>query len=270
MKNPTQPASREWNADAYHRVSGPQVSWGKKVLSRVKLRGDEVLLDAGCGTGRLTEDLLQALPKGYVVAVDLSQNMLRTAREHLAPQFASQVTFVAADLHDLPFDRAFEGIFSTAAFHWVTDHDRLFQSLFRALRAGGWLIAQSGGGPNLARLRERVRKLNLTSKYSPFLGHYPEPWEFADAETTAGRLRRAGFLDVETSVEPASTMFDSDAKFSEFIGNVVLHRHLELIAGAHLREEFIEDLTRQAAEDDPPYCLDYWRLNLQGRVPEQK
>ncbi len=76
--------NREWNAATYHRVSGPQVSWGKKVLSRVQLKGDELLLDAGCGTGRLTEDLLQALPNGRVVGVDLSQNMLKTAREHLA------------------------------------------------------------------------------------------------------------------------------------------------------------------------------------------
>ncbi len=263
---PTQSA-REWNADAYHRVSGPQVGWGKKVLSRVQLRGDEVLLDAGCGTGRLTQDLLQALPQGRVVAVDLSQNMLRTAREHLAPQFRGKVTFLAADLADLPFERAFEGIFSTAAFHWVTDHDRLFRSLFRALRPGGWLIAQSGGGPNLARLRERVRKLIATPKYSPFLGHYREPWEYASAETTAERLRRAGFIAIATSLEPAPTVFESDARFSEFIRNVVLHRHLEFIPQAHLRDQFIQELTRQAASDDPAYGLDYWRLNLEGRVP---
>lgn len=260
--------SREWNAATYHRVSGPQVNWGKKVLARVQLRGNETVLDAGCGTGLLTEDLLQTLPEGQVIGVDLSKNMLRTAREHLA-SYGNKVAFVAADLNDLPFERAFDGIFSTAAFHWVTDHDKLFRSLYRTLKPGGWLIAQCGGGPNLARHRERVRNLGQTDRFSKFLGQYKEPWEFADAETTATRLRHAGFEQIDTSTEPAPTTFDSTEKFSEFIRNVVFHRHLELIPDPSLRDEFIADLTRQAAKDDPPLTLDYWRLNLAGRAPRR-
>ena len=258
--------SREWNAATYHRVSGPQVSWGKKVLARVQLRGNETVLDAGCGTGLLTEDLLQALPEGQVIGVDLSENMLRTAREHLA-SYGNKVAFVAADLNDLPFERAFDGIFSTAAFHWVTDHDKLFRSLYRALKPGGWLIAQCGGGPNLARHRQRARSLGASDRFSKFLENYKEPWEFADAETTAARLSHAGFEDIETSTESAPTSFDSPEKFSEFIRNVVFHRHLESIPDAALRDEFIAELTRQAMKDTPPLTLDYWRLNLAGRVP---
>ena len=257
---------REWNAATYHRISGPQVSWGKRVLSRVQLRGDETLLDAGCGTGRLTEDLLEALPNGRVVGVDLSQNMLRAAREHLASH-AARVAFIAADLSDLPFERAFDGIFSTAAFHWVIDHDKLFRSLFRALKPGGWLIAQCGGGHNLARLRERAQQLGATGKLASYLRSYREPWEYADAETTAARLHRAGFEAIATSLEPAPTTFDGAEKFSEFIRNVVFHRHLERIPEPNLRDEFIAALTHRAAQDDPPYCLDYWRLNLEARVP---
>lgn len=93
------------------------MSWGQKVLSRLKLRGDEVLLDAGCGTGRLTEELLQQLPNGRVMGVDLSQNMLVTAQDRLRPKFGARVHFVAADLQYLPFGNTFDGIFSTAAFH---------------------------------------------------------------------------------------------------------------------------------------------------------
>lgn len=261
--------SREWNAAAYHRVSGPQVSWGRKVLSRIHLKGNETLLDAGCGTGRLTEDLLQALPKGRVVGVDLSRNMLQAAREHLAG-YGTQVMFLAADLSDLPFHQAFDGIFSTAAFHWVLDHDKLFRSLHRSLKPGGWLIAQCGGGPNLARVRDRARNLIRTSAYSEFLGNFCEPWEFADAETTAARLRSAGFENIETSTESAPTTFDNPEEFSEFIRNVVFHRQLERIPDEGARKAFIGELTIQAMDDDPPLTLDYWRLNLQGcvvRVP---
>src|SRR5574339_390358 len=112
------PKPREWDSDAYDRISAPQLSWGKRVLDRVVLRGDETILDAGCGTGRLTGALLERLPRGRVVALDLSENMLRSARQNLL-RFGNQVRFVAADLLHLPFMETFDGIFSTAAFHWV-------------------------------------------------------------------------------------------------------------------------------------------------------
>ena len=81
------------------------------------------------------------------------------------------------------------------------------------------------------------------------------------------RLRQAGFENVETSIEPAPTNFNNSEEFSEFIRNIVFHRHLEAIPNATLRDEFIADLTRQANKDDPPFTLDYWRLNLAGSVP---
>src|SRR2546423_2203542 len=151
--------SREWNSTVYHRLSAPQVSWGKKVLSRLRLRGDELVLDAGCGTGRLTADLFEVLPRGRVVGIDLSQNMLQSAREHLLAQYGSRVSLVEADLLDLPFERAFDGIVSTAAFHWVLDHLRLFVGLRQALIPGGWLEAQCGGGQNVISLRTRANEL---------------------------------------------------------------------------------------------------------------
>src|SRR5579864_5298577 len=124
---------REWNSDAYHQLSEPQLRWGNRVLSWLRLRGDETVLDAGCGTGRVTAELLNLLPRGQVVASDISENMLGTARDHLKPRFAKHIEFVAADSQYLPFDRAFDGVFSTASFHWVRDHDRLFRSVFRVL-----------------------------------------------------------------------------------------------------------------------------------------
>lgn len=259
--------AREWNSSAYDRISGPQVSWGKKVLARSSLRGDETVLDAGCGTGRLTSDLLEDLPQGRVVGVDLSQNMLRTARENLQPQFGSRASFVAADFLHLPFDQAFEGIFSTAAFHWVLDHDRLFEQLFRALKPGGWLLAQCGGGPNLARLRERASEVMKCPPFLEFFRDFKEPWLFSDAETTAARLRHAGFVDVQTSIEPAPTQFENASRYAEFLENVIFHPHLERLPDQSQRKQFLANLTELAMSDAPPFSLDYWRLNLSGKVP---
>jgi trans-aconitate 2-methyltransferase len=262
-------SSREWNSAVYHRLSEPQVSWGKKVLSRLRLRGDETVLDAGCGTGRLTCELLKALPHGHIVGVDLSQNMLSSAREYLSSDFATRVSLIACDLIHLPFERTFGGIVSTAAFHWVLDHDRLFANLRQALVPGGWLEAQCGGGPNLDTLRNRANTLAATPKFAQFFAGFHEPWFYQNAEDAAECLRRAGFVDVETSIEAAPTILDNAEQYSEFVRNIIFRRHLENIPTEELRAEYIDELTHQASLDDPPFLLDYWRLNLRGRALEK-
>jgi trans-aconitate 2-methyltransferase len=263
--SPPAPRPREWNSEVYQRVSAPQFGWGKKVLDRVRLRGNETVLDAGCGTGRLTGELLGRLPQGRALAVDLSRNMLQTARRELEPRFAGHVWFVVADLQQLPFHEAIDGIFSTAAFHWVKDHERLFRSLYDALRPGGWLEAQCGGGPNLAALLQRAEKLISTPPLDQFFAAWRSPWEYASPETTARRLRRAGFAEISTGLEPAPVLLAGAEEYREYLANVIFHRHLERINDPALRRRFLDELTRQSAEDDPPFVLDYWRLNLSGR-----
>jgi trans-aconitate 2-methyltransferase len=232
----------------------------------VSLRGHETIMDAGCGTGKLTAELLEQLPDGRVVAVDLSHNMLVTARDHLS-RFREHVFFVAADLQHLPFSGAFDGVFSTAAFHWVPDHERLFGALYAALKPGGWLIAQCGAAQNLERLLARVEDLKNSSKYEAYLGDYRHSWVYSDAQAAARRLRCAGFADVDTNIEPAPTRFDTADDYREFVSKVILHRHLERLPSSALRNEFMNNVVQQAAADNPPFELDYWRLNLRGTRP---
>jgi trans-aconitate 2-methyltransferase len=259
--------SREWNASAYDRLSAPQFEWGRRVLSELHLRGDEYVLDAGCGSGKLTRLLVQNLPRGRVVGLDLSRNMVMHARQNLRPDFGDRVKFVAADLASLPFRDCFDGIFSTAAFHWVLDHDALFRNLFESLRPGGWLHAQCGGGPNLERLRQRVRALSHTPEFSPWLRQFPEPWFYADADGARSFLHSAGFVEIETSVEPASFAVASAMEFQDYLRTFVLHRHLERVPDEELREKFVQELAAASSHDDPPWILDYWRLNLRARKP---
>jgi len=261
-------ASREWNSEAYHRLSRPQFSWGIKVLDRLPLRGDETVADAGCGSGKVTAELLKRLPRGRVVAMDLSENMLQTAREHLEPKFPGHVYFISADLQEIPLDGALDGILSTAAFHWVPDHNRLFRGLLGALKPGGWLEAQCGGGPNLARVRQRATALMASAEFSEFFVGWHAPWEYPDDIMTARRMDQAGFTEVETWLEEAPATLSHASEYKEFLATVTLHRHLARIPDPALRERFMDELARQAATDNPPFTLDYWRLNLSGRRPE--
>ncbi len=252
--------TREWDSDAYHRLSDHQFAWGVKVLARAPIRGDETVLDAGCGTGRLTGELLRRLPHGRVVALDLSENMVRTARSHLEPDFPG-ISFVRADVQALPFSETFEGIFSTATFHWAKDHARLFQSLLQALKPGGWLEAQCGGGPNLARLLAHAAAVMAQPAFAEFFAGWPGPWEYADAPTTAARLRQAGFVNVETTVEGAEFRIEDPEEYQQYLATVIFHRHLARIDGPGLRAQFVQELAAPHLE------LDYWRLNLRGMKP---
>jgi trans-aconitate methyltransferase len=146
---------RNWDAATYDRVADPQFRWGAAVIDRLELAGDEAVLDAGCGSGRVTELLLECLPAGHVVALDGSASMLERARTRLE-RFDDRVTFVLADFGEpLPLEEPVDAILSTATFHWVPDHDALFRNLAAVVRPGGRMAAQCGGVGNLGAVVRR-------------------------------------------------------------------------------------------------------------------
>ncbi len=270
----------EWDAERYHRVSNPQLEWGRRVLRRLAPQPGERILDIGCGTGRLTAELVAALGEGTVVAVDRSEAMLREASAQAAdppgPHRLSEgsdgdqppvrVCFVRADGAALPFVDAFDAVLSTATFHWILDHNQLFASIYRALAPGGRLVAQCGGGANLGRLLARAGVLASSPALARHFRGWRGPWEFADVPTTLARLDHAGFTAIDVSLEPAAATFGDRASFREFVSCVCLKDHLTRIPDAD-RASFLDTLADQAEGDSPPFTLDYWRLNLAGTKP---
>lgn len=256
----------EWNAASYHKVSGPQTGWGERVLARLELAGDEQVVDAGCGSGRLTGALADRLPRGRVFALDRSWNMLQTARANLRPAYGSRIRFVQVSLPALPFDACVDVLFSTATFHWVNDHPALFANIFRALRPGGRLHAQCGGGPNLASAHALAETVMAEDPFAPFFRDWTGVWQFATDGESAARLAGAGFVDVVTSLEPAPTSFATEADYREFVTTVIYHPHLARLPET-LQTPFIDEITRRAAAQPAPFTLDYWRLNLRATRP---
>jgi len=257
----------EWNAASYHKVSAPQTSWGHKVLNRLHVSGDERAIDAGCGSGRLTGALMERLPRGQLIAIDRSWNMLITARTNLRPEYGSRVKFAQVALPDLPFVEWADLVFSTATFHWIKDHDALFAGIFRALRPRGRLFAQCGGGPNLHRARELAKGVMAAEPFARYFEDWPGPWEYAYPDVTATRLTNAGFIEVETNLEEASTTLATEADYREFVTTVIYHPHLERLPDTTLREAFLDRVTELAANEPVPFTLDYWRLNISAKKP---
>jgi trans-aconitate 2-methyltransferase len=255
---------QDWDGAAYQRLSDPQFRWGMRVLSSIELRGDECALDLGCGPGRLTAEFAARLPRGRVIAVDASPSMVATARQQLA-SFGERVAFIESDLLHLELDSVADLAFSTAVFHWVKDHARLFRVIHRALKPGGRLVAQCGGGANLARIRGRADRLMSDARFVPFFRDWQNPWNYTSPEETAERLRAAGFTEVETGLEEAPIPFDGADAFRQFARTVVVRPYLAAISDEARREEFLDSLVQQAAGDAPQFTLDYWRLNLRAR-----
>ena len=258
---------REWNADSYHQVSTPQFDWGTTVLERLPLDGNELVLDVGCGTGRLTEKLLERLPRGRAIGIDLSSNMLQVARDFLRPRFGNRIQLLLADAARLPAIESADAIFSTATFHWVRDHGQLFSSLYAALKPGGRVVAQCGGGPNIERLHDRAAALMKQPQFAPHFTAWQDPWEFADTETTNHRLRAAGFEDIRTNLVPTPIVQPDAPAFQTFITTVICRPHLAHLPDRALQQSFVQRLTEMASADDPPFELDYWRLNIEATRP---
>jgi trans-aconitate 2-methyltransferase len=246
-------APRDWDGATYDRVSDPMARWGAAVLDRLQLDGNEAVLDAGCGSGRVTELLASRLPRGRVVALDASPSMIDQARDRLAP-FGDRIAYVVADLgRPLPLGRLapVDAILSTATFHWVADHDALFANLAAVVRAGGRLVAQCGGHGNIASVQAVLAKIG-----DGWLGdvHFETP------EATARRLAAAGFVDIETWLQPEPTRFPRGEAFETYLRTVILGSHVARLP-PNERDAFVAEVAERLGEP----VVDYVRLNIDAR-----
>jgi trans-aconitate 2-methyltransferase len=247
---------RDWDAGAYDRVAGPVQEWGHALLARLELRGDEAVLDAGCGSGRVTAALADRLPRGRVVAVDGSADMVARARESLAPR--PNVEVHQMDLLDLELADPVDVVFSSAVFHWIADHPRLFARLHDALRPGGRLLAQCGGEGNVAAVLEGLSEVTQEEPFAEHLASWPGPWKFTSQERAGREMEAAGFAEVESEVHVEEVHPDDPPTF---LRTMVLGSHMERLPEP-LREPFVARVGERLGS---PLSLRYVRLTLSAR-----
>jgi trans-aconitate 2-methyltransferase len=258
----------DWDAASYDRVSDVQEEWSRAVIDRLELRGDETVLDAGCGTGRVTRLLLERLPDGRVVGVDASPSMIEKARQVLRDELGGgaqggpppRVELILSELLELELDEPVDAIFSNATFHWILDHRRLFERLHDALRVGGHMEAQCGGIGNLEEFLNSLEAVNGDERFAPYLRGIASTWNFASPGDTEVRLRGAGFEPNRCWLEGR---VERPRRPREFLETVCLGPHLD-----RLPDELHDPYVNAVLEALPrPLTLDYVRLNISARRP---
>lgn len=243
----------DWNARDYDVTNAGIIALGAEVMDRLELSGHETVLDAGCGTGALTERLAARLPDGHVIALDGAPQMVAFARERFV--HTGNVEVVQADLYDFDLGgRKVDAVFSSATFHWVKDHETLWRNLRAVLEDGGKLVAQCGGEGNVAAEHAASTRVADRAPYAEFVGAW-DPVFFASPADTEARLRAAGFHQARCWLEPREIVPDD---FGKHLREIVLSSHMERLP-EELREPFALDVERELGTVSK---LAYVRLNV--------
>lgn len=250
--------AREWEGATYDRVSAPMELLGREVLARLDLAGDETVLDAGCGSGRITAAVLERVPRGRVIAVDGAESMIDAARARIGQ--CDRVEFRVADLCELDLgDDRVDAILSTATFHWIADHATLFLRLRETLRHGGVMAAQCGGLGNIEAVHAAADAVGREPRFAPHLELWRGPWRFAAPDETEALLLAAGFARASCWLEERSVRTDDPPAYYR---NIILGAHLGQLPPS-LHDAFVDGVL---ARIEDPSLIPYVRLNIDARA----
>ena len=257
-----------WNAEVYDRIGKPMRRWAQQVIEDLALRGDETVLDAGCGSGSVTFDLLERLPNGRIYAVDASSEMIASLSRQCEERGISSVTPLVASLTDFTLPEQVDVVFSNAVFHWIPDDEGLFGSLFRATKPGGRLRAQCGGDGNNAQVLASVAIVRERREFEPHLRGFSDSKKYRTPEQATHAMERAGWRNVRARLWPQPVPFDDLGEAALYVRTILLRDHV-----ARMPDEATADAYARAVVDDTvrrrglPYTADYVRLDLWADRP---
>ena len=290
-----------WDAGTYDQVSRlVQYRWGKQVLELRKWRGDEVVMDAGCGSGLLTKQLAKKAPRGKVYAVDIDSNMIKQAKNNL--QFFDNIEIMQSSFTDIKLPRKVDVIFSNSALHWVQDHRKAFQNFWEMLKpmnysdditdisvsdnsnnntaGGGQLLIQAGGHGNLQKIITILEQITHLDQFKEHFTEWKQPWYFAKAEDTNKLLQEIGYVNTKVYYSSDSVIFANRQIYSKFVKTVVLKSYLDYLSQdndngddridklkAVFLKLFLDEVKKCSNKSNRRWFLDFVRLNIIAHRP---
>lgn len=255
----------QWDANTYDIVSNPQEEWGKSLVRKIKWIGNENVLDAGCGSGRVTKILSEKAFKGMIYAVDNDTNMLEKAKKNLSS--FKNIKIIMRDLNTIELANIpikFDIIFSNAVLHWIIDHNKVFNNFYNMLKNGGKLCIQCGGYGNLQKTITVFDNIKNSMNFRDYFSNWKISWNFAKPLDTRKILNDIGYKDIEVYLSTAHVNFDSKDNYTQYIKTVVLRRYLQYLPSQDLKNQFLNDGLNEIENNHQNlrWNLDYERLNI--------
>ncbi len=267
-----------WDAETYHKISNIQEEWAIEILEKRKIKGDEVILDAGCGSGRVTRLIANKVKIGKIYAVDIDVNMISNAKVNLKD--FTNVIIIQSDLINLKLPEKMDLIFSNAVIHWIFDHEKLFKNFWDILKSGGELLIQFGGKDNLGTIPIIADKVIKDNGFSQYFENWKIPWNFNSVENISKILKEIGFKNIHVNSEKKIAKFANLEEYRVFMKTVVLKPYLSYLSTDNnnkkeiFMDEFIKETQNyyhdQGIKQNPKLEIDYTRLNILAKKYKKK
>ncbi len=254
----------EFNGEQYKKASAHQKQWGSGLIQQLDLRGDERILDLGCGDGELTTRLALRVPQGSVLGIDASQGMIDTARKHAA----GNLEFALKDINLLNYENEFDVAFSNATLHWIKDHRRMLRNVYRALREGGIIRLNFAADGNCSHFFQVVRRAMVTPPYQSDFCDFTWPWFMPTIVEYQDLMDRSEFSEVRLWLENADHWFADAEAMIRWVDQPSLVPFLTYLPDTRrqpFRDLVVEQMVKETVQEDGRYFETFRRINVFGR-----
>jgi len=251
-----------WDAETYDKIGTPMRGWSRQVIEDLELKGDEVVLDAGCGSGSVTLDLWEKVKDGKIYALDSSVDMINKLRSTLDERGITNIIPMQADLTRFTLNEQVDVVFSNAVFHWIPDDNALFGTLARATKPGGRLRAQCGGRDNNKKLMAATREVEKREPYSQYLASRVDTRKYRSETQAVEALQRNGWKNAKARVFPSAVEFPDVDSAVLYLKTIILQQQSSALPG-EMGEQFLRDVIDEVIMvNGPPFVADYVRLDM--------
>jgi trans-aconitate methyltransferase len=240
----------KWNAAAYAANSAVQQAWARELIAKLKLRGDEKILDVGCGDGKVTAEIARSLPAGSVVGTDASSQMIAFAKKTFPAKKFKSLTFQVMDARKLKLPQSFDVVFSNAAWHWVDDHQAILRGAASVLKPGGRLVVSCGGKGNAHNVFLALRPEMRLKRWREFFREMPLPYFFYAPADYEKWLPKFGFKIQKIKLAPKDATYNGAEGFATWLRTTWIP-YVQRVP-ENLREEFIATVTQRYVAKHPP------------------
>ncbi|HEY1786573.1 MAG TPA: methyltransferase domain-containing protein [Verrucomicrobiae bacterium] len=240
----------KWNAAEYAANSVVQQTWARELISKLGLRGNEHILDVGCGDGKITAEITRSVPNGLVTGIDASADMISFAEKAFPKSRVPNLEFHVMDAREIEFTRTFDLVFSNAALHWVDDHQKFLAGAAAVLKPGGRLVVSCGGKGNAQDVFVALRPELRAKPWREFFRQIPEPYFFYAPDEYKKWLEKAGFKTRVLRLAPKDATYPGIDGFAVWLRTTWMP-YVQRVP-ENVREEFITAITRRYVAKHPP------------------